>query len=430
MAMFYSINKEIYSNELNKQYFESEDFADYYMSALRGEIYTLIHNDNKNYISGEEDIRIYYGAIRGNEFSYLKNCNFVIRYLPRNKVYTNIGYPSLYSIEEMKKYLENQPGKKLSILKGEIVADTNILEYTWENYKNTFTGEYYYSENEEYKELDEYGKNALDIYTGAIINAEKGESLDESGGITYDKKPSSSITNAEDVIYVNYSIEDFEIYMTYEERFNLGSYATYIIGILDVLGPFENAIYISVPICGVLAAIIVGYLIMSIGYKKGKEGIDLNDIDKIPIEILILVIVFVIGLVALLVDNFYGTATIYYKLYLSAIITGYLLIYVLLAIGMTSVIKRIKAKTIIKNSITCKVLKLCQKLLIKLKKGLDTFTERINITWKIIGYTIIYILLMLFVIAIFNGAERTCINYRWRNYNLHILSNYAKSKLL
>lgn len=405
MAMFYSINKENYYNELNKQYFESEDFADYYMSSLRSEIYKLIHNDNKNYISGEEDIRIYYTTTRGNEFSYLKNCNFVIRYLPRNKVYTNIGYPSLYSIEEMKRYLENQPGKKLSILKGEIEADTNILEYTWENYKNTFIGEYYYSENEYYKELDDYGKEILDIYTGAIINAEKSEVLTDSSETIYNKKPSSSITNAEDVVYVKYGIEDFEIYMTYEEQFNLGSYATYIVGILDVLQNYENAIYISVPICGVLAAVIVIYLIMSIGYKKGKEGVDLNDIDKIPIEILIFVIAFIIVLVAILVDNFYGTQTIYYKLYLSAIITEYLVIYVLFAIGATSIIKRIKAKTIIKNSITYKVLKLCQKLLIKLKKGLDTFTERVNITWKIIGYTIVYILLMLFVIAIFNGVN-------------------------
>lgn len=78
------------------------------MNALRSEIHTLIHNDNKNYISGEDGIRIYYTTIKGNEFSYLKSCNFVIRYLPRNKVYTNIGYPSLYSIEEMKKYLETQ----------------------------------------------------------------------------------------------------------------------------------------------------------------------------------------------------------------------------------------------------------------------------------------------------------------------------------
>ena len=397
MAMFYSINKENYNNELNKEYFESEDFADYYMNTLRSEIHTLIHNDNKNYIKGEDDIRIYYTTIKGNEFSYLKNCNFVIRYLPRNKVYTNIGYPSLYSIEEMKKYIENQPGKKISILSGEVQADTNILEYTWENYKNTFIGEYYYSESEYYKELDDYGKESVDLYTGAIVDVKTDTSF--------------SRADLEDLIYVNYSIEDFEIYMTYEEQFNLGSYATYIVGILNTLQHFENIIYISVPICGVLAAVMSIYLVISVGYKKGKEGIDLNDIDKIPIEILISIILAVIGLIVILVDNFYGTQTIYYKLYLSAIITEYLLIYVLFMIGMTSIIKRIKAKTIIKNSITYKVFKLCQKLLAKLKKGIDVFTERLNITWKLIGFCLIYLFTMVFMFILFDGAERNCNSY-------------------
>lgn len=391
MAMFYSINKENYNNELNKEYFESEDFADYYMNTLRSEIHTLIHNDNKNYIKGEDDIRIYYTTIKGNEFSYLKNCNFVIRYLPRNKVYTNIGYPSLYSIEEMKKYIENQPGKKISILSGEVQADTNILEYTWENYKNTFIGEYYYSESEYYKELDDYGKESVDLYTGAIVDVKTDTSF--------------SRADLEDLIYVNYSIEDFEIYMTYEEQFNLGSYATYIVGILNTLQHFENLIYISVPICGVLAAVMSIYLVISVGYKRGKEGIDLNDIDKIPIEILISIILAVIGLIVILVDNFYGTQTIYYKLYLSAIITEYLLIYVLFMIGMTSIIKRIKAKTIIKNSITYRVLRICKKIFIKLKKGLDTFTERLNVTWKIIGYSLIYLFTMILMFTIFDGAS-------------------------
>ena len=391
MAMFYSINKENYNNELNKEYFESEDFADYYMNTLRSEIHTLIHNDNKNYIKGEDDIRIYYTTIKGNEFSYLKNCNFVIRYLPRNKVYTNIGYPSLYSIEEMKKYIENQPGKKISILSGEVQADTNILEYTWENYKNTFIGEYYYSESEYYKELDDYGKESVDLYTGAIVDVKTDTSF--------------SRADLEDLIYVNYSIEDFEIYMTYEEQFNLGSYATYIVGILNTLQHFENIIYISVPICGVLAAVMSIYLVISVGYKKGKEGIDLNDIDKIPIEILISIILAVIGLIVILVDNFYGTQTIYYKLYLSAIITEYLLIYVLFMIGMTSIIKTIKPKTIIKNSITYRVLRICKKIFIKLKKGLDTFTERLNVTWKIIGYSLIYLFTMILMFTIFDGAS-------------------------
>ncbi|MDE5830750.1 MAG: hypothetical protein K2H53_03630, partial [Clostridia bacterium] len=276
MAMFYSINKESYRNEINKQYFESEDFADYYMNALRSEIYTLIHNDNKYYISGEDGIRIYYTTTRGNEFSYLKNCNFIIRYLPRNKVYTNIGYPSLYSIDAMKDYLEKQHGKKLLIINGEIEADTNILEYAWENYKNTFDGEYYYSNEEYHKELDDYGQEGLGLYRGAIVDVEQNQLLKNSEVVMYDQNISSSQAAADDVIYVNYNIEDFEIYMTYEEEFNLGSYATYIIGIIDALLPYENAIYISVPICGVLSAIIVIYLIMAVGYKKGKDGIDLN----------------------------------------------------------------------------------------------------------------------------------------------------------
>lgn len=215
--------------------------------------------------------------------------------------------------------------------------------------------------------------------------------------------------------------------MTYEEEFNLGSYATYIIGILNTLGPYENAIYISIPICGTLSAVIVIYLIISIGYKKGKEGIDLNDIDRIPIEILLGIILSVIALVIILVEIFYGAQTIYYKLYLSAIITEYLIIYVLFAIGITSIIKRIKAKTIVKNSVTYRVLKLCQKLLAKLKKGFDVFTERINITWKIIAYSLIYMFIMIFMFALFDGAERNCNYYGHGNNCIYILSSHTKN---
>ncbi len=408
MAMFYSINKEAYTDELDENYFQSQGFADYFMTVLDSEISEAVYKDSKDFVTTEEGYRIYYEAAFNtvkkqarygtvyysfNLYS-MKNYSFIIINMPRAKIYTNIG---IYSLGEAEEFLKENNGKTVSIINGNMQADAKILENVWPNYKDRFSGTYYYT-NTKYDE-EGYGEKS------DISILEKSEITDYS---------------SEDIIYEDYNINDFLIYIKYEEEFNLSSYDTYIIEIIKVLDKYENLIYISIPICGVLTAIFIAYLIMAIGYKKNKEGIDLNDIDKIPLEIVLGIILAVSAIMMVLIDNFYSTSTMYYKLYLSAIITEYLIIYVLVAIGMTTIIKRIKAKTIIKNTITWRLLVLCQKLLKKVKEIFCVLTKRANTTLKIIIYILVYLIAILCVAAIFGGGRNN--NYhRYRDYNVCIL---------
>lgn len=395
--MFYSVNKQAYSRELDGTYFQSQEFVAYYMSALREEITSLIHNDGDIYKVSEDDTRIYRRINSKNMFSGIKNCNFVIIYHPRNKVYTNLGYPNIENLETMKEYIANQSGKKVSIVKGEIESDAPAIMDAWEEYRGIFQGTYYYTDSS-YYDLDDYQKQKYEERikedTGYSINTtEKGTIITESNGLNMDEKG---------YIYVDYNISDFEVYMSYEEEL-VNTYDSSIINFLKTLQANEDLLYILVPICSICIVIILMYLIMAIGYKKNKEGVNLNDIDKIPIEIVLVIVLSIIILLFAVVDNIDGrmySYTDYSKLYVSAGVATYFVSYILSALTFTTIIKRIKAKTFIKNSITWRVLKLIKRILIRTKKSIDVFTASISITLRTIGIGVAYLVICMLVLAI------------------------------
>lgn len=379
------------------------------MVSLSQEVYLLIHDDGENYTVGQDDARIYYSNNKGRGyFTNLKNYKFLILYYPRNKAYTNIDY--LSSIDSIRAYIEDQNGKKVHIRNGEIEADSNAIREKWGNYKNLFNGVYYYTNGTYYESVEEYEKYVLENID--ILMNETIKSMTEKEQAEIDmKSKNEALTedkykDSNDLIYVDYNIGDFEIYMTYDEEFELNSYETYMLNILKVLQDYEDVIYASVPICGIFSIIIIVYLVMAIGYKKNKENIELNDIDKIPAEIIIGIVISMIALIGIVTGSFYSTIGEYYKLFLSEIITAYFVIYILCAIAVTTVIKRIKAKTILKNTITWRMLKLLKRLLERIKKVCETFLEKVKITWKIFLYALIYVILMIFIMIIFNREER------------------------
>ena len=90
--------------------------------------------------------------------------------------------------------------------------------------------------------------------------------------------------------------------------------------------------------------IIFIYLIAAIGHSKNKEGIDFNDLDKIPIEIILAVgVTIVICILGLVVTNIDRINLEYYKISNSLILTGYFISYILTAVMLVTIIKRIKA---------------------------------------------------------------------------------------
>lgn len=275
------------------------------MTALREEINSFIHNDNKAYTVTEKDgTRVYYRSSNRTMFSEIKNCNFIIIYKPRNKVCVNLGYLlEAQDVETMKAYITSKEGKKINIINGELKTDSTAIQDSWEEYKDLFIGTYYYS-NGEYYDLSkgyESEKSALNATFGTMKKLEKeGIEISLENGVVDSE---DIIEEKSNIVYVDYDINDFEIYMTYEEDFELNSYESYIVGIMKTLQKYEDAMYIAIPICSIFVALIVMYLIMAIGYKKDKEQVELNDIDKIPLEIIICMLILILCIVFAIIDN-------------------------------------------------------------------------------------------------------------------------------
>lgn len=376
------------------------------MTALREEINSFIHNDNKAYTVTEKDgTRVYYRASNRTMFSEIKNCNFIIIYKPRNKVCVNLGYLlEAQDVETMKAYIASKEGKKVNIVDGELKTDSTAIQDSWEDYKDLFIGTYYYSNGEYYDLENSYDneRSALNATYDAIKKLEKegiGVSLEngivDSEDITEEKEKSN-------IVYVDYDINDFEIYMTYEEGFELNSYDSYVVGIMKTLQKYEDAMYISVPICSIFVALILVYLIMAIGYKKDQKQVELNDIDKIPLEIIICVLILILCIIFGVIDNIgYSAYYNYYKLFLSGMITAYFVIYILFVVTFTSTIKRIKAKTFIKNTITWRILRLLKRIFVRTKKAFGKFIQTLSGAKKIVVITLIYIIAMGFILIIF-----------------------------
>lgn len=390
ISVIYSAVKESYRNELDVNYFESDNFGEYVISMLSSEVYNLIHKDPELYTITLDGNRIYryrnyyyYSDGTKRNFLGLKNCDFVILYKPTGKIETSIDInEGNASMESLIAYVDSRKGEKLYISDGRLEQAPEAIKDKWEYYKKFFNGSYYSVTDE---------KSIIADYEAKMKSIQEGYEITDDVG-TIDVKDSTN--------YVSYDIEDFEIYITYDKEFALNSYDTYTLNFVKAINKYEDALYIAVPISAVLTCIIIIYLIIAIGYKKDNEGVDLNDIDKIPLEIVLAIIFSVIFMVIAIISNFYVARPEYYKLYISGIITVYFVIYILIAIGLTTIIKRIKAKTITKNTITLRLLKLCKKILIKVRDFINSLTENLKITWKftigIIGYMLLMLVILLF----------------------------------
>lgn len=131
-----------------------------------------------------------------------------------------------------------------------------------------------------------------------------------------------------------------------------------------------------------LALIVIAfYLFWSIGYKKGKEGISLNTIDKIPYEIISILCFFLISIVLAIVVNSYNTIFQYAMIIFYGIC--YLICYAICAIWGVTTIKRIKAKRFWKSFLTYKVIRWCYQ---KIKKYTAEMKQKTPTSKKIFWY--------------------------------------------
>jgi len=331
-----SAKEDVYYDE--EKYFNFEAFVGDYITYLDNSIFELIHNNEYLYSIRDGEIEIHYPS--GDEYYYadVKDRYYLIIY--KNIALTNVELTNATSsIEKIKEYIENnENSKQVNIIKGDIQSESDVIQRYGIQYLN-------YLERTYYTTID------------------------------------NNITQ-----YITAKAEDFEIYSSYVEEFKENTEIMAKNNLLKKLQPLEQYSYFIIPISSVLIVLVSVYLIISIGYKKGVEGISLNDFDKIPLEI-ILIISIILGFIPFIIldsiNNNYNTI-------FSLIITAYFLIYILCSIVFNTVIKRIKSKTFLKSSIIGMVIlfiaNILEKGLNKTKEAYNTVTYSTSIALKAFLY--------------------------------------------
>ena len=364
LSIFSIIMKEN-TNYNEEQYFATEMFASSYMEYLSEEIYDLIHDRNSYYSVQDGEIEIQYTSAERNYYNDIKDRYFLIMY--KNKALTNVELTAqTNTIESIKAYIEqNQNSKKVNIIFGDIKSESKIIQDVGIRYLDTLNETYY------------------TVSTDAEI---------------------SDLTETQQIEYQTAQAKDFQIYSSYVEEFRENSQVAVMNRILEKISPFQKYSYFIIPVSTILIILILVYLVISIGYKKGVEGIALNDFDKIPLEIIIFVAI-IIGCIPFIPLEGINED---YNGIISLISTGCLVIYVLCAITLDTTIKRIKSKTFLKSTIVGKILlwisKYIDKICRKIKSGWETITYSSDLKTKVIIYCIIMSSIAIFILLAFHDS--------------------------
>lgn len=381
ISIFYQVSKDIAASEESSEYFNSDTFLSNYMLELASEADDLIYNNgNYNFIKdGQSGYRICYKDAN-TYYSNLDDYYFLILY--HDIALTNVELTTnTNTIEGVKKFIQDKNGKKANIINGNVEADSELIETKalqfFGNFKNTY---YTLTENDDTKTL------MMD------------EELETTTDVLETKK------------YYIATINEFQIYSTYSENVKEKENILATKELINLIKPYENITIMAIPICSVLLLIISVYLIISIGHTKNNKDIDINDFDKIPIEIVFIALATILGVCAALSNETYrvylGNLSNRLNLVVSALITSYLVTYITSMLFVVTFIKRIKAKTLLDTSLCGKLLKfiikIIKKIIEKIKKICHRLTRNWSITSKLVIATMFFIILSVFMIIAFN----------------------------
>lgn len=346
ISLFYEAVKEQYLNTTydDKMYFQSDDFVYSYMQTLSVETKDLIYNNSKYKNLADGEFIIFYNETPKRSELNVENFYYLIIY--RNKAFTNVELTAnTNTIESIKKYISEEnvsKGKYANIINGEVDTNSQIISNKAIKYYNLFENTYYTTEK--YSEEDS-------VY--AITEFSEG----------------STIYN----IYTE-KIKDIEIYSSYNEKVFETEYSLLYKDIVNYLYRYEKIFIVAIPVTSIMLVLICIYLIISIGHIKGKEKIELNDFDKIPIEIITGFVVIIVGASTIIAsylldkvnpENIVGFISLFLALYFIG--------YILCASWGITLVKRIKGKTLFKSSILVSVLKLIFKIIKNIFNSIKKF---------------------------------------------------------
>ena len=184
-----------------------------------------------------------------------------------------------------------------------------------------------------------------------------------------------------------YSTDNFEGYEVYSNIDpNTLNYSNSLYVQQTVYNMFkghENLPTYLIPLSAISIIIMIVYLIWATGHEKGKEGIQLNSIDKISYEIISIVIMFVIGMMMSFAIASVESQ-IPQRILMSVFLLCYLIGYACLAVWVSTTIRRLKAKQFIRSFLTYKI---CRWIKITIEKIFRKVTDKENANRKI---TIMY----------------------------------------
>ena len=359
-VMCIGIRNSDYLNE--EKYFKSEKFAYNYLMTLQDSADRLIHNNSLYDSVKDADMNIYYLDMQNSYSNYatIKDMNFLIIY--KNKAITNIRKNTINQIKEYINSSQDSNTKKVDILNGSIQTDSDSISQYGDKYLGNFL---------------------ITYYTTDTIRTD------------------TKLDDGRYIEYISAEAKDFEIYSSYTEELNLSTERQMATSFLNMVTPINNNVYVFLPISALITLLLIIYLTSAIGYDGNEDStININTFDRIPIEI-IAFCAMLIGCMPFILLEF---AENDYNAINSIAITAYFVIYICTVITMTTVIKRIKAKQLLKTSITGKILvwclQICKKIVKKMNEIWNTITYSPNTTAKVIITTGLTVLGWLVIIAI------------------------------
>lgn len=190
-------------------------------------------------------------------------------------------------------------------------------------------------------------------------------------------------------------IEQQEHYKLERERIN---------EFISIMEPYAIP---TLVVSSVFGIIIVIYLFVSLGHKKNYDEIYLNYLDKIPLEILMLIVFIVIGIAAEVFVQIFptGISLTGYVSYIFEIVLSiicYLVAYIAFAIVGASVLKRIKARTLFKTTLVAGVLRcFFEKIMPFIKR---VFESRSIVFKLVIIYGTVCFLSLVFTLSLYEGG--------------------------
>ena len=194
-----------------------------------------------------------------------------------------------------------------------------------------------------------------------------------------------------------YSIDNFEGYEVYSniapDTLNYSNSLYVQQTVYNIFKGHENLPAYLIPLSAISIIIMIVYLIWATGHEKGKEGIQLNSIDKISYEIISIVIMFVIGMMMSFAIASVESQ-IPQRILMSVFLLCYLIGYACLAVWVSTTIRRLKAKQFIRSFLTYKV---CRWIKVTIEKIFRKVTDKENANRKITimywGFVVISIIL-------------------------------------